>query len=116
MPARVQGLFCAAIGCAAISALPGCGGGGAPPPETRPSSPAEAAIRSYLGRRFVYEGWYSSVGKINVAHQAAHVSTSLRDGAKSRQAAREICSAVLRSHYVSRVVVRYGSGLARACP
>jgi hypothetical protein len=112
----VQGLLFAAIGCAAISALAGCASGGAPSPEPRSSTPTEAAIRAYLARKFVYEGWYSSVGKIDVKHHVALVSTSFRDGAKSRQAAREVCPAVLSSHYVGRVVVRYGPGLAKACP
>ena len=111
----MQSLLCIAIGCLALSSLAGCGGG-APPPETRSSSPAEAAIRGYLGRRFVYEGWYSSVGKINVKHHVALVSTSLHDGAESRRAASKVCSAVLSSHVVRRVVVRYGPGLGKACP
>jgi hypothetical protein len=112
---RLYRLSCGVTCCAAIGALVGCGGASDLSPETRPSSPAEAAIRGYLGRKFVYANWYTSVGEIEVKRGVALVSAQLGKNAKSLKIAREICSAVLGSHDAEKVVVRYGSGLTQTC-
>jgi hypothetical protein len=114
--ARVGSLAWAAVACVMLGALGGCGGGSAPPPEPRPGTGSAAAIRTYLARAFLYEGWYANVGEIAVAGHTATVSAALERGRKSHQVADEVCTAVLSSHDVRKVIVRYESGSEDSCP
>lgn len=104
---------CLGVLCALIALLTGCGGGSyaVEPPE---SNPRETAIRTYLASEFLYESWYPSVGAVDVRRRIARVSTSLGDADRGPAAA--VCSAVLKSGEVKKVVVGFGAKRAYRCP
>jgi hypothetical protein len=114
---RAQSFFWAVACCVSVSILTGCGGDAGPSPEPRSSNQAEVAIRVYLGRKFLDEGWdwYGKLGPIAVKHDVAIVPTSLDGSPESRSDVREICSVVFASHHADKVVVRYGRELKEVC-
>lgn len=107
-----RGAICAGALSLALVLLSGCGASNSDiePPT---SNHREAAIRTYLVDKFLYASWYPSVGAIDVRRRVAVVETTL--GAGERGAAGDACSAVLQSHQVRKVVIRFGPGKAYVC-
>lgn len=85
--------------------------------EARRSLRKEAAIRTYLADRFIFEAWYSQVREIVVRDGSAAVFATLSSGGEGRAGiANEICTAVLASGLVGEVRVRDGPRFSVACP
>jgi hypothetical protein len=107
-----QGGIFALTGASLMFALVGCG---ASSPEQRSSSPQAAAIRSYLATYFTFQSWYPAVDQVQTAGNTAEISATLPGNTTGRQSALQICEAVLRSHRISKVTVRYSS-TSVSCP
>jgi hypothetical protein len=102
-------------------ALAGCGGAPSPDPGANrvaapyPDSASGASIRRYLAERFLYETWYGSVRNVTAKSSTATISVDLPEDASGEADARRVCSAVLSSHRVLRVVVRYRAPAPVVC-
>lgn len=85
-------------------------------PQTRSGGGAAAVLRAYLARRFIYAWWYSRIREVTVRHRSATVSSWHLGQKDPDLTARKICQAVLSSHRVAKVRVRYKPGYSVDCP
>lgn len=74
-----------------------------------------AEIRAHLAQRFLYASWYPEIREVKVGRGTATVSTWHLGGSDAEGTARRICAAVLGTHQVQTVRVRYEGG-SDACP
>jgi hypothetical protein len=86
------------------------------PTQTRSEGATAAVIRAYLAQSFIYEWWYTRIREVMVRGRTAVVSSWHLGQTRPALTARTICRAILHSHRVDEVRVRYQSRHAVDCP